>query len=196
MGNSLGDITFYSLKIEEVDCTTGKVMASIYTTPPPLPTVTGASQLTALALNDLVINGSDGYFIDKCCRCYRVEATIGNPCGQSTDFTYIKIGLGCNCLIGGGGVEERNNSGQSGSATGIYLAPNPVNEFIQFYPDQTGVFPAVQNLTIFGAAGSVVFRLKQPDLSGPIVVDRLPVGIYTYILETEAGPISGKFVKI
>lgn len=192
MGNSQGDISYYSLKIDEVNCSTSAVISNVYTGPQV--SVAGASQLTALGLNDLEIQGSTGYFVNKCCRCYRVEATIGNECGSSMDYSYIKFTVNCSCLWGGGG-DERSDTGQQGLPGGVRLAPNPVADYIQFFPDETGVFPAVRTLLIFNVQGSATMRMDKPDLSGPVAVDRLPSGVYTYLLETEAGPLSGKFVK-
>ncbi len=194
MGNSQGDITFYSLKIDEVDCSTGSFLSNVYTGPQV--SVTGASQLTALGLNDIEIQGSTGYFVNKCCRCYRVEATIGNECGSSTDYSYIKFTVNCNCFWGGGGGgDERSGAGQQGLPTGIRVAPNPVADFIGFLPDERGLFPTVRTLTIFNSLGAAAIRLNAPDLSQPIVADRLPAGAYSYLLETEDGPVAGKFIK-
>jgi hypothetical protein len=193
MGNSQGDITYYSLKIDEVDCSAGAVISNIYTGPQV--SVTGASQLTAIGLNDLTINGSTGYFVNKCCRCYRVEATIGNACGSSTDYSYIKFTVNCNCLWSGGGGEERSDARQQSSHVGVRVAPNPMTDFIRFLPDETGALPAVRALTVFNALGAVVIRLDSPDLSRPLAAERLPAGMYSYLLEAEAGPLSGKFVK-
>jgi len=196
MGNSQGDIDYYFLKIDEVDCMTGNVISTIYTEPPV--TVSGASQLTAIGLNDKVINGNAGYFVDKCCRCYRIEATIGNECGSSTDYTYIKFTLpNCNCFSGGSGGEERNTIGNNAPTGNLHLAPNPVTDFIQFFPaDENSRIPVSRGLTIFGPQGSVALRLDNPDLRGPIQVHTLPAGVYYYLLETESEPVSGKFVKL
>ncbi len=194
MGNSQGEITFYSLKIDEVDCTTGNVIANIYTGPQ-VP-ISGVNQMTALGLNDLEINGSTGYFVNKCCRCYRVEATIGNDCGSSTDYSFIKFTVNCNCLWNGE-EEERNRqvSNRQDNHTGIRAAPNPVSEYLHFIPDRSDSQPRILQILIFNSLGSLVLYLNTPNLAKPVWVKHLPPGVYTYLLETETGTLSGRFMK-
>jgi hypothetical protein len=194
MGNSQGDITFYSLKIDQVDCSTGGIIANIYTGPQV--SVSGANQLTALNLNDLEINGNFGYFLDKCCRCYRVEATIGNECGSSMDYSFIKlVGGGCGCLWDDEVEERAWMEPNTGIGKGVQVAPNPVTDYLRFLPEGSGILPQVIRLTIFNAVGGVALRLNSPDLIEPIRVGQLAPGAYSYLLETETGTLSGKFVK-
>jgi hypothetical protein len=195
-GNSQGDISYYQIKIDHVDCSNGSVFSNIYNGPQVQ--VSNISQLTALGLNDLTINGQTGYFVDKCCRCYRVELTVGNACGSSTDYSYVKFTLpSCNCFSGGDGGEERAASDPHAAQDLVFLAPNPVTDQLQFFPlGDHGRLPVSRSLTVFSGQGSVALRVASPDLSQPIEVRSMPPGMYTYVLETEAGPVAGKFVKI
>jgi hypothetical protein len=197
MSNSQGDITFYTLKIDEVDCSSGSVLQNVL--PVTQYNITSISQLTAVGLNDLTINGSQGYFVNKCCHCYRIEVSVGNVCGSSTDYSYVKFTLpSCNCFSGGGGGENfKSQSDQHNIATGIHIGPNPVTDRVQFFTDGSGsVLPSVKSLNIFNANGKLVLRLEYPDLNEPVNVDHLPSGFYSYTLEMESGPASGKFIKM
>jgi hypothetical protein len=77
----------------------------------------------------------------------------------------------------------------------IWLIPNPVADHLRFLPDASGALPRVIRLTVFNAVGGVALRLNSPDLTEPIRVGQLAPGAYSYLLETETGTVSGKFVK-
>ncbi|GAB4252817.1 MAG: hypothetical protein Kow0027_17710 [Saprospiraceae bacterium] len=91
LSNSNGNITYYQLVIDEVSCEDGSVTSNIYTGPQ-VP-VSGVSGLTAIALNGLEINGQTGFFADPSWigRCLKITATVGNDCGASTDFTFLRF---------------------------------------------------------------------------------------------------------
>ncbi len=91
LANSNGDITFYQLAIDEVSCENGSSLANVYTGAPV--SVSGVSGLTAIALNALEINDTTGYFADPSWlgRCLKIYATVGNDCGYSTDFSFLKF---------------------------------------------------------------------------------------------------------
>ena len=124
----------------------------------------------------------------------------GNGGVKKFDITAAGIIPVGNCpMFGeGGGGGDRSTIGHNAPPSNLQLAPNPVTDFIQFIPsDQTSRIPASRGLSIFGPQGSVVLRIDSPDLSGPIQVRALPAGVvYYYLIETELGPVSGKFVKI
>jgi len=77
----------------------------------------------------------------------------------------------------------------------ICIAPNPVTDQLRFLPDASGLLPRVASLTVFNAMGGVALRLDHPDLAEPLRVGHLPAGVYSWLLETETGTLSGKFVK-
>lgn len=78
---------------------------------------------------------------------------------------------------------------------GLGVAPNPVTDHLRFLPDASGNFPKAYTLTIFNAAGGVALHQVSPDLASPIQIGHLPVGLYTYRIETEGGIAAGKFVR-
>jgi hypothetical protein len=90
--SSTGAITFYQLKIDEVSCATGAVINNLYDGPQENVTNPGT-----IVLNTLEINGVQGFFsqnnqgADWLFRCLRIEATVGNNCGSTTDFTYFQF---------------------------------------------------------------------------------------------------------
>ncbi len=191
VANSSGDITFYSIRIDRVDCATGAVIGG------PLyvggqVAVEGPKKLTALALNDLVINGSTGYFVGKCNTCYRVEVTIGNDCGSSSDFSFIRIAA---CLDGGSGDRESTDAEPRAKLEGIHLAPNPAEESIRFLSPEMDRLPEGLRLVIFNSLGDVMLRMEHLALDTPISIGTLPNGLYAYRLETTEGAISGQFLK-
>lgn len=58
-------------------------------------------------------------------------------------------------------------------------------------------YPYTVENTAYDADGKVLFYIQNMNVydANGTGVDRLPSGVYTYLLETEAGPLSGKFVK-
>ncbi|HND88821.1 MAG TPA: T9SS type A sorting domain-containing protein, partial [Saprospiraceae bacterium] len=199
MGSSTGDITYYSLKIYRVNCSSGNNETLVFdNSANPVP-VSGANQLTAIGLNDLVINGSTGYFVDKCCLCYRIEATIGNSCGSSTDYSFIKFTLpNCNCFEGGGGSERASPQGNNSYRVlleDVWAVPNPAEGEIRFVASNDHEGMLCHAALIFDAVGNVVVRLANHNLGDPIVIGGLPAGLYYYRLHTLQGSVSGQFIK-
>jgi hypothetical protein len=88
--SSTGAITFFQLIVEEVDCVTGAVIQNLYNG-----LQVNITNPGTIGLNSLEINGSTGFFaaggntwIGK---CLRIEATVGNNCGSTTDFTFFRF---------------------------------------------------------------------------------------------------------
>jgi hypothetical protein len=194
MSNSQGDITFYQLKIWEVDCTTGNTLSTIYQGPQI--SVSGQSQLTAIALNDQP--GLEGFFATTnwCCRCIKVEATIGNACGTSTNTTFIKFSVTCSCFGDGGGVDRSLGDHQTQvSLSSLRLSPNPADQEVRFYSIEDGILPASLLLTMYNANGQVIFQVDNPEIGSIISLQDLPTGLYMYRFDTPTEHLSGKLIK-
>lgn len=202
-GNSQGDITFYQLTIDEVNCSTGNVIANIYTGQQ-VP-VSGVGSLTALPLNGLVINGNMGFFANPAWlnRCLRITAVVGNPCGSSTDFTYLKFD---GQYLGGSETGDRS-AGEpeakpgTGDTKGYLKAfPNPFSDELTislFLAEEAPV-----TVTVVAASGRVV---AMPCDHANLPAGRhlfslqgkgLPPGVYTAHLASANETSAIKVIKI
>src|SRR5690606_39238718 len=100
LDNSSGDITFYSIAIEEVNSLNGSFERTILS-PAEEFTVSGSVSLLAnLAFNEANVpaigtpvnwSGGVNFFNDKVDHHYKVTITVGNACGSSSDYSYIRI---------------------------------------------------------------------------------------------------------
>lgn len=195
LSNSNGDITYYSISIDETDCAAGSVIQNLYTGP-----VTLVSSVSALVfgLNSFEINGSTGYFISNgyVGQCIRVTAEVGNNCGSSSDYTYI---LFDGQYLDGGSEENLFGSpptGSNGDAWSIVtVLPNPAREawhirFTESPLDDIAIIVA-------DATGRIVRRLQanagERDISIP--AGDLPAGAYYYRIFAEGEAVSGILLK-
>ena len=201
LSNSNGDIDYYQLTLDEVDCNDGSFISSIYSGSQ-VP-VNDVSELTALALNALIIGGQTGFFADPAWigRCLRITATVGNVCGFSTDFTYLQFDgsyLG-NPNDDGVQYKDKPSSFLNLASEKMTVFPNPFDGAI------TLVFTLPEDvaltLSVVDVSGKTFSRPYSQTYLGKgehkLVLDgtKLPPGVYTLRLETSAGVIARKIVK-
>ncbi len=202
LSNSQGEITYYQLVIEEVHCENGEVIDLVYSGPQV--EVNGVSGLAYLALNGLVIDGNTGYFLDEAWigRCLKITITVGNACGSSTDYTYLKFdgayfedpGSGNRSL----GQPESAVPGSKGLSLKAF--PNPFSrEFaiLVGMPEE-----GIATVAVFDAAGQAVAVPCQEALllagEHRFGLDGLnfPSGLYTVQMRTEKTSSILRIVKI
>jgi hypothetical protein len=202
LSNSQGVITYYQLVVEEVSCESGGVIGLIYSGPEVA--VNGVGNLTALSLNYLEINGGLFYFVDPAWigRCLRVTATVGNACGASTDYTYIKF---YDPNFWDPGTENRSlgqaeNEVAGSKGLSVKAFPNPFSrEFaiLVGMPEE-----GIATVAVFNAAGQAVAvpcqEVRLPEGEHRVDLDGLnfPVGLYTVQVRTEKTSSILRIVKI
>lgn len=91
LGNSTGTIDYYRIDaIEEVDCNTGQVLATIHTE---TSNNTNFNQVvSARNFNNITVSstGQQGYFTANAFeKCYKMTVSIGNTCGETSAHTYL-----------------------------------------------------------------------------------------------------------
>jgi hypothetical protein len=175
LSNSQGVITYYQLVVEEVSCESGGVIDLIYSGPEVA--VNGVGNLTALSLNYLEINGGLFYFVDPAWigRCLRVTATVGNACGASTDYTYIKF---YDPNFWDPGTENRS-LGQAENETS-----NSMGLSVKAFPNPfTGEFDILVGMPEEGIATVAVFNAAGQAVAVPCQEVRLPAGEHRFGLD-------------
>lgn len=190
------NITGYQYKIEEVNCSTGAVLSTLYNGPTVAVTTSGA--IPTINFNQATINGNTGYFGQNCAtligKCYKLTLVVSNPCGTATDWTYFKIDnppyyRTANPNVKTDEVITKNN---------FSIAPNPfVNQFnIQYYLDENNKV----NVQLFDFTGKEVLNLsndtwnEKGNHSIEINTNDLPKGMYIYRIQADEVR-TGKIIK-
>jgi WD40 repeat protein len=201
ISNSSGDIDYFRVTIQQVDCTTGADIGGVLLqgANTPFPSSGNANY----NFNSLEINGSTGYFAENPVDglCYRVEVTLGNVCGEASSLTYIFFdatlylqGDGSN-LWGSSAITERNQ-GVLLPPTSARIIPQPVQQQARLQLDTR--YQGESILVIFNSNGQLLLQQNKEATSGQIAlpVDGLLPGLYYYQLQLpDQLPITGKFVK-
>lgn len=195
-----GDIDYYRIdSIAQVDCSSGAWLETIYAET----NTTGAPQ-SYLGINSLEVQStnpvwdSTGFFALNAGavmgRCYLLTVTVGNACGEATDFTYFRI---------------ESDSAYKMATSLAEPAQWAWEESAQVYPN-----PAADRL-------SVAYQLATPgrmttvirDLSGRVLlshatdrqvsgqhqqvldVSSLAQGLYVYQVQAGDQVVTGRLVK-
>lgn len=187
ISNSSGDIEYYEVKVEEVDCSTGAVIETIYPATE-IALTQSIGQLTALALNQLTVPDNDtygweenqGFFAQKGYNmCLKLTVGVGNVCGKSSDWSYVK--LDCFC--------KQGMTAQSTGEFEVAPYPNPVKSSVNF-PISS------ESLIIKDISGDIVaIDAQQGNGVTSINTEGLAAGIYFYEIELDGQRYNGKFVK-
>ncbi len=196
ISQSLGDIEFHTVKIDEINPSTGLTTNIVL---PELNTTLNnpINTLTALPFNGLNIpantnlnwNGGTGYFAGPGqFKSYRVTVGVGNVCDKSTTWSYITPNN--YARIANSEYEENINDG---------AYPNP-------FQDQTTIslalqdYETVDNFELYDSRGTLVnsdYILSSDNNSAIVALagEKLEKGIYVYHCTTNQGVISGKIMK-
>lgn len=200
--NSQGDISFYQLVVEEVNCESGAVISLLYVGPQVL--VAGVSSLTSLPLNGLTINGNTGFFADPewVGRCLKVTATVGNDCGASTDYSFLKFN---GTYLGNPGSSSRITREDDAALSlsqklSIQAFPNPFSHVlsVQVIMHQEGI----ATVRIYNLSGQEVATLIRETFmteglqNFALSTENLPTGIYYVQIETDKANASFRVVKM
>jgi hypothetical protein len=193
IANSQGDIDWYQIEVAEVDCATGAVLTQIYAGAQ-VPVV-NLSSLTALSLNGLTINGSTGYFNNATWlnRCVRIKVTMGNACGSSSEFSYVKFDG--NYFAGG---DNGVNLEMIASTLETNISPNPFSDYVHIkghvLTDETLYF------TLTDGTGRVVLADTESVASGDFDISLdgtiLPSGMYLLSCSSITGTKRLHVIKI
>ncbi len=183
--NTGGLISFHQEIIDEVDCTTGAVIANISDSGPV--SVSANGMIPPLGLNFL----SNSFFAlnDVSNRCFRIRARVGNDCGFAESFTFFRMNL--NCLTGGDPVER---TALEGETDGVLVSPNPFDGSIQISAGSP-----ILGFSLYDMAGTLVLENQFSDDAGPnirVATGTVPVGTYIYRLQTATATKVGKLLKV
>ena len=208
INNSTGYITYYTIGIDQVDCTTGAFIREIY--PATTTSAPGSlSSLTAIALNQLDVPaiptlswpGGQGFFANNSMgNCYLLHVTVGNECSSSAASSFLKFD--CTCFNGGSG--EDRSAGEEESNTEVQpemlftAYPNPVISLLTFqYAMQT---EGQLKVLIADRTGRVVSAESSAQNAGKHEFEydarALSPGLYVYRFITPSGEYTGKFLKV
>jgi hypothetical protein len=203
MSNSQGEITYYQLIIEEVHCENGEVIDLIYSGPQ-VP-VNLQNPVLFNTLNALTINGQQAYFADPeewLYKCLLFTATVGNACGSSTDYTYLRFE---GAYFGDPGTENRSlgqaeNETSNSMGLSVKAFPNPFStEFaiLVGMPEE-----GIVTVAVYNAAGQAVAvpcqEVRLPEGEHRFGLDGLnfPAGLYTVQVLTEKTSSALRIVKM
>jgi len=187
--NSSGTIDYYRIDaIEQVDCTTGSIISLVYSEA----NITGIHS-TPFGFNSLVINGSTGYFQNQLGNCFKVTATVGNACGEVTDFSYMKI----NGVYKTSAVTNLEATEPSRAFAAVY--PNPATDQVAIAYQLEA--PAAVTTTLRDPSGRIVLQtLTATQAMGQhqqsLDVSSLPHGIYIYQIEAGDQIKTGRLAKM
>jgi hypothetical protein len=197
LGLSTGSIEYYRIdKIEEVDCSSGQVLALVHAE---TANNTNFSEVvSARNFNNITVSstGQQGYFAaNGLNRCYKFSFTVGNICGESSAFTYVRF----NTLyrpappLAGTGPEIW------ASEPRVYPNPAQASALLEF---ELAEASDVSIQLLEPSSGRVLAtpfsaQALQPGVHrADLAIANLPGGIYLWRLETRAGSASGKMVKL
>jgi hypothetical protein len=218
VNNSTGAITFYTVKIDEV-YSNGNYMQEIYNV---TKAINGASGLTYEGLNsecvrDIVwpappgfgnctntnpaYNGYTGYFIKgdgqySYLHYYKLSVTIGNPCNQSSDYSYLYVNSQGNKADL---ATDDFLTDQELVENSLSVYPNPASDVVTFVIKNS--IDEYYSLVISDMYGR---KVKQP-LNNEFLpsgtqtrafnIADLPPGMYTYCLISPSFTSKGRFLK-
>lgn len=194
--NANGDVTFYRVKIWEVDCNTGAEIAFLYDGP--VENVSSVNELSR-GLNSFEINGSTGYFATNnfVGRCIKASVEVGNACGSAEDYTFIQFDGMYRPGPGEPGHVYSHPASQEALLAEAY--PNPVldNWALEMEITTSGIL----ELEVFSQSGALLLKEERYVEPGPglwqLNLDHLPAGAYWYRLHGPAiPPVSGKVIKL
>ena len=188
------NIDEYARKIVEVDCITGDEIQTIYEDPSPL--VSNPNDVATGNLNQIFINGNQGYFFDaaKIGLCYKLVVHASNICDDADDLVYFTIGS----LFKPG----RNDNSTNVKATQIadekiVLVQNPINNIATF---AVTLFEN-RNIVcyIYDISGNIVLEHKENLLPEKSIfslnTETLASGVYFYKISNGQSIFHGKMLK-
>lgn len=202
INNSTGDISFYTLRVVQVDCTSGSLIQEIY--PETTVEVSGVTGLVALSLNTLNVppipalgwSGGQGFFgAQGMNNCYRMQVTIGNACNSSSQWSYLSVN--CVCFDDPGLDDRSAGVGNSLYQDEVLLFPNPVHSVVQL--KHTASVSGQGALQLFDGSGRLVYSQELSVQVGEQQhewnMEDQAAGLYHYRLISPSGNFSGRFVK-
>jgi hypothetical protein len=187
LNNSTGDISYRSIKVEEVT-NTGVFIRDIIN-PAYQEAVSGVASLTALPLNSANVpaipalgwTGGQGFFANQGLnKFYKITFTVGNVCGSSSDFSFVKLDASWARLA--------NNLNTSGADALVY--PNPFQDQITI----KSPFEDAAQLSIINSLGETIF---ESEIHESLEIDgsSFSPGIYLYTISSHGDGVNGKLVK-
>jgi len=192
--NVAGVIDYYRIDaIRKIDCSTGADLGVIYSE-----SNTSGVPPSSIGLNSLVIGDTTGYFADSITigDCFRVDVTVGNVCGETTDFSYFQVN-GAYKMGGGSQPSTVTDVGETLQVPPIRFAQISQEETVQweYRQAQSGRV----HITVRDMSGRIV--LTHQDLVGTtgthlarLNTTVLPEGVFLYQIETPTQREYGRFI--
>lgn len=191
------NISSYSRKIEEVNCSTGALISLLYEDAAPVVPANPNGSSNALGLNALTINGSQGYFAQNPVmgKCYKFTLTAYNACSNASDWSYLTFD---GFYRPGNGETDIENANDGQYAIDIY--PNPVQN--QVSVKFTLSEPTATRFDIYNLQGKLLISTNElKALTGmnirQIDISSLTTGMYIYKLHIgSSNVVTGKISKL
>ena len=194
--NASGDVTFYRIKIWEVDCNTGVEIVFLYDGP--VENVSTVNELSR-GVNSFVINGSTGYFANNnfVGRCIKASVEVGNACGSVEDYTFIQFDG--QYRPGPGAPDYTQALPKSKEVFLLETYPNPIVDDWRLQMEITTFCDL--KLEVFSQSGALLLKEERYLEPGPALwqlnLSHLPAGAYWYRLQGPAlTPVSGRLIKL
>lgn len=203
--NSTGDVTYYRIDIQEVDCTEEDPDVEIGS---PLLQGTNVTVSSAAgifgSLNSLVINGSQNYFEDNPNevhnKCFRIDLYLGNECREekATNYFIVDPLLFLQGDFSGKELRAPTSKIRNGAVQQEkpLFYPNPFSR--ELYVDLSNLSGGEYRLCIYNIHGQAVREYTDEGQKNKLQleVERLPAGIYFYQLSLSSEQqFSGRLIK-
>ncbi len=216
INNSTGNITNLTVKIEEVNSTTGAPVKLIYNV---TSNVNGVSGLTYVNLNNYCIpasvwspvtglgvcsGGYTGYFSYtngqlSFNRYFKLTVTVGNQCSSSTNSSFLYINSQTSRFMSPAAQTEENNSTTNFGNKYFAVFPNPSSNSITFEMDvEQKEDYRIEIIDPLGRVVKTVMQsttLEKGDFSKTVDISELTNGIYFYNINSITGSRSGIITK-
>ncbi len=214
--SSTGTIQSYQINIDEVNCTTGTTINTLYSGPQVMTNNPGAFTLASLQINgDPVFFYLSGWLG----RCLRIEATVGNDCGSTTDFTFFQFdgeyliapnteydeftGIQVATPItvahsDDADIKEAFDFSNSNHSFEVISYPNPVQN--QMNLKINSPYSSEYDLELINSNGQLVQKSTSNLHIGKNILSldlgNLPSGVYFYQLKIKDKIKTGKIIKV
>jgi hypothetical protein len=179
------NISAYSRKIEEVNCTDGLNPITIYQDANPIVISNPSQSIIDESLNTIVINGNQGYFQGKMGNCYKLTVTVYNACDSESDWSFFKIDR----------LFRKKQIDTITENKSMTIFPNPAKNNITIITNNNDVISTVQVFNTQGKEVSVQVNLISDKNERVISLDNLSQGVYLINCVTQNGTIRKKFIK-
>ncbi len=193
------NISSYSRKIEEVNCSTGSVISLLYQDASPVIPANPSGSSMALGLNAINIGGNTGYFATHAVtgKCFKFTLTAYNACTSSaSDWSYLTFD---GAYKPGREEEQPPVSILNIDGKEVELFPNPVKDWLNIrLPNGQHVFSGAKlRAEVWDIVGRKISvqNLDNDGLIQRINMSDLPSGVYFLKISDGHKQSNNKFIK-